>query len=182
MAGRQLVAGGSCRQITRLRLRKLRLRTCPPPPGRARSLPGRAPALGSRSVSVYSLRGRSSCAESARRCCPSAYRATVVCLRVGEPTVRSPPSPERQGRSWASRLPGRADAASMARVSRRELVRLLVPYGRHRARMRRVASAPQKRCRVWLKPPLVKARTFAGRTANTSAVPTSCRKPSSLTS
>jgi hypothetical protein len=41
-----------------------------------------------------------------------------------------------------------------------------------------VASAPQKRCRVWLKPPLVKARTFAGRTANTRAVPTSCRKPS----
>jgi hypothetical protein len=40
-----------------------------------------------------------------------------------------------------------------------------------------VASAPQKRCRVWLKPPLVKARTFAGRTANTRAVPTSCRKP-----
>jgi hypothetical protein len=41
-----------------------------------------------------------------------------------------------------------------------------------------VVSEPQKRCRVWLKPPLVKARTFAGRTANTSAVPTSCRKPS----
>ena len=34
-------------------------------------------------------------------------------------------------------------------------------------------SAPQKRCRVWLKPPLAKARTFAGRTANTSVVPTS---------
>jgi hypothetical protein len=41
-----------------------------------------------------------------------------------------------------------------------------------------LALGPQKRCRVWLKPPLVKARTFAGRTANTRAVPTSCRKPS----
>lgn len=41
-----------------------------------------------------------------------------------------------------------------------------------------VASAPQKRCRVWLKSPLVKARTFVGRTANTSAVPAWCRKPS----
>jgi hypothetical protein len=40
------------------------------------------------------------------------------------------------------------------------------------------ASASQKRCRVWLKPPLVKARIFAGRTANTSTVPEPCRKPS----
>ena len=55
------VAGGSCRRITLLRLRRLRLRTCPPPPARASSLPaGHAPA--SRSASVYCLRGRSSCA------------------------------------------------------------------------------------------------------------------------
>jgi hypothetical protein len=41
-----------------------------------------------------------------------------------------------------------------------------------------VSSAAQKRCRVWLKPLLVKARTLAGGTANTSAVPAPCRKPS----
>ena len=38
-AGRQSAAGGSCRRITLLRLRRLRLRTCPPPPARASSLP-----------------------------------------------------------------------------------------------------------------------------------------------
>jgi hypothetical protein len=41
-----------------------------------------------------------------------------------------------------------------------------------------VLAASQKQCRVWLKLPLVKARTFAGWTANTSTVPPSCRKPS----
>jgi hypothetical protein len=34
------------------------------------------------------LRGRSSCAESVPHCSPPEYRATVVCLRFGEPTVR----------------------------------------------------------------------------------------------
>ena len=88
----QPTAGGSCRRITLLRLRRLRLRTCPPPPARGSSLPCRAPMPASRSASVYSLRGRSSCAELVRRCSPSEYRATVVCLRVGEPTVRPAPS------------------------------------------------------------------------------------------
>ena len=32
--------------------------------------------------------GRSSCAELVHQCSPPPYRATVVCLRVGEPTVR----------------------------------------------------------------------------------------------
>ena len=41
-----------------------------------------------RSASVYSLRDRSSCAEAERQRSPLSYRATVVCLRVAEPTVR----------------------------------------------------------------------------------------------
>ena len=47
----------------------------------------------SRSASVYSLRDRSSCAELVRFGSPPAYRATVVCLRVGEPTVRKASCP-----------------------------------------------------------------------------------------
>src|SRR6266540_5525049 len=49
-----------------------------------------------RSASVYSLRSRSSCAELLRHRSPPEYRATVVCLRVGEPTVRWVPPGERQ--------------------------------------------------------------------------------------
>jgi hypothetical protein len=45
------------------------------------------------------LRDRSSCAESRRLCSPREYRATVVCLRVGEPTgVRRFPGPSRTPR------------------------------------------------------------------------------------
>ena len=90
-AGPQPVAGGSCRRITLLRLRRLRLRTCPPPPARAASLPLWAPASASRSAGVYFLRGRSSCAGLWRGCSPPEYRAAVVCLRLGEPTVRQWP-------------------------------------------------------------------------------------------
>ena len=72
--GPQPVTGGSCRRITLLRLRRLRLRTCPPPPARGPSLPRRAPALASRSARVYCLRDRSSCAESVRRRSPPEYR------------------------------------------------------------------------------------------------------------
>jgi len=42
--------------------------------------------MASRSVGVYCLRSRSSCAGLVRFCSPPQYRATVVCLRVGEPT------------------------------------------------------------------------------------------------
>jgi hypothetical protein len=42
------------------------------------------------------LRDRSSCAELVRTGAPPEYRATVVCLRVGEPTVRWVPLGERQ--------------------------------------------------------------------------------------
>jgi hypothetical protein len=50
VGGPQRVAGGSCLRITLLRLRKLRLRTCPPPPARDPSLPGRAQASASQSA------------------------------------------------------------------------------------------------------------------------------------
>jgi hypothetical protein len=67
------VAGGSCRRITLLRLRKLRLRPCPPPPARAPSwlCRARAPRSGPRALL---LRGRSSCAEFARPALPGASR------------------------------------------------------------------------------------------------------------
>ena len=69
--GPQSVAGGSCRRITLLRLRRLRLRTCPPPPARGPSLPSRAPSSASRSASVYSFAtaapAPSRCARALRR-------------------------------------------------------------------------------------------------------------------
>ena len=68
------MAGGSCRRITLLRLRRLRLRTCPPPPARAASLPGRAPSLVSRSASVYSF----AAAAPAAGACAGALRRSIA--------------------------------------------------------------------------------------------------------
>jgi hypothetical protein len=73
-AGHWPVAGGSCRRITLLRLRRLRLRTCPPPPARASSLPGRAPARASRSASVYSF---ATSAPAPNRCATAFRRRTA---------------------------------------------------------------------------------------------------------
>ena len=69
-----------------LRLRRLRLRACPPPPARGASSPGRAPSprRGPRASTPFAAAAPapSWCAAALRR----AYRATVVWLRVGEPT------------------------------------------------------------------------------------------------
>jgi hypothetical protein len=51
------------------------------------------------------LRGRSSCAEMMRDRSPPAYRATVICLRVGEPTVRWPLPGTARGRLGPYMLP-----------------------------------------------------------------------------
>ena len=89
-AGPQPVAGGSCRRITLLRLRRLRLRTCPPPPavkrpcrvGRMRPRRGPRASTPSRPQLLRRAHAPGS---------PPEYRATVVCLRLGEPAVRQWP-------------------------------------------------------------------------------------------
>jgi hypothetical protein len=71
-----------------LRLRRLRLRgvSRATRPGTVFARPGSTVRVAVRERLL--LRGRSSCAGVVRRRSPLAHRATVVCLRVGEPTVR----------------------------------------------------------------------------------------------
>jgi hypothetical protein len=86
-ANPQSVAGGRVAGHG-LRLRRLRLRGVSRATRPNRRLCSAGRRRGSRSASVYCLRGRSSCAGFVRERSPPVYRATVVCLRVGEPTVR----------------------------------------------------------------------------------------------
>ena len=74
-----------------LRLRKLRLRgvSRATRPNDVLARPGSTVRVAIRRRLL--LRGRGSCAESVRHCSPPRHRATVVWLRLGEPTVRWAP-------------------------------------------------------------------------------------------
>ena len=96
-SGPQPVAGGSCRRITLLRLRRLRLRTCPPPPARAASLPrGRPrPCRGPRASTPSRpqlLRGR--CAAALRQSIAPPWSGSALasqqCASGPSPSARRP--------------------------------------------------------------------------------------------
>ena len=107
-AGPQPVAGGSCRRITLLRLRRLRLRTCPPPPARAASLPGWAPPPASRSASVYSFAAAApapgSCAAALRRSIAPPWSASAL-ANDGRPRQAGAPIGEHTCNRPAHGLP-----------------------------------------------------------------------------
>ena len=110
--GRQSVAGGSCRRTRPQTPQAPSEERVPPPPARTPSLPGRAPPPATRSAGVYSLRDRSSCAGSCAAALRRSVSATVVCLRVGEPTGALLAPRNNGGRSSASRGADREAAAS----------------------------------------------------------------------
>ena len=105
----QPTAGGSCRRITLLRLRRLRLRTCPPPPARGRLCPAgrQRPRRGPRAStpSRPQLLRRARCAAALRRSIARPWSASAFAANGASPPSWNRPAEVNRRQSTSGSRP-----------------------------------------------------------------------------